>query len=720
MAYVADAEAPPVATALERHGIPGSTTGLSVEATTDLASTGGDPPACVVVDRADPFEVVSTARAAYPSAKTVLLAEESDADIAARAVNEGVDRFVVATGDPDDDAAAVAETIGDCLGDSSWITLGDVPAETILDRVPIPVFALDADHSVVYWNDAVESLTGRSAAAVAAGDDPHDPFYDDERPVLANMVVDGADEAALDEWYDDWEQSPYSPDGYVGEGHFPGVGMWLQFAVNPITDASGETIGAIEALHDITPRKERERELERYETVLEAAGDPVYTLDAAGNFTFVNDALTDVTGYDRSELIGEHVSKVMVQEDIERGESLIRDLLESGEESRGTFEMDVVTADGETIAAENHIATLPYEDEFRGTVGTIRDISERKRRERNLQEQRDRFTAVFETIPEPIAHVSFEDEGPVVENVNSAFAETFGVEKSAIRGSNINDLIVPDDLIEEARAIDRTARVEEFVEREVQRRTADDRRDFLLRATRFAVGDDDRESIVAYLDITDQKQRQRALERQNERLDEFASVVSHDLRNPLNVAAGRLALAREDHPEDENLAHVASSLDRMESLIEDLLALAVQGDSVSEPETLDVATIAERSWRHVDSAPGATLEVDVDGSIVGERSRVRSLFENLFRNAVEHGGDDVTVTVTGLPDGFAVEDDGPGLPDDGSIFESGFSTNDQGTGFGLNIVAEIVDAHGWSISAGESPAGGARFEIRDVASAEQR
>jgi signal transduction histidine kinase len=85
---------------------------------------------------------------------------------------------------------------------------------------------------------------------------------------------------------------------------------------------------------------------------------------------------------------------------------------------------------------------------------------------------------------------------------------------------------------------------------------------------------------------------------------------------------------------------------------------------------------------------------------------------------VRHGGDDVTVRVGRLADGtgFYVEDDGPGIPDadrDG-VFHRGYSTSDEGTGFGLAIVATIADAHGWTVTATAGADGGARFEVTVV------
>ncbi|QHS17695.1 PAS domain S-box protein [haloarchaeon 3A1-DGR] len=220
--------------------------------------------------------------------------------------------------------------------------------------------------------------------------------------------------------------------------------------------------------------------------------------------------------------------------------------------------------------------------------------------------------------------------------------------------------------------------------------------------------------------------RERELAEQNARLEEFTSIVSHDLRNPLNVATGYLEIAREEASADGNvdptvLEQIDGALDRMNRLIEDLLTLARQGESIGETERVDLAAVAAAAWEHVDG-PDATLSVETEATVEADPDRLQQLLENLFRNAVEHGPSDVRIVVGDLPDGagFYVADDGPGIPepDRERVFESGYTTREDGTGFGLAIVAEIVEAHGWEIAATEGEAGGARFEITGVATAE--
>ncbi|WP_168191219.1 ATP-binding protein [Haloprofundus sp. MHR1] len=224
------------------------------------------------------------------------------------------------------------------------------------------------------------------------------------------------------------------------------------------------------------------------------------------------------------------------------------------------------------------------------------------------------------------------------------------------------------------------------------------------------------------------------LRQQNERLDEFASVVAHDLRNPLNVVAGNVELVRKTDDVDR-LDAATRAIQRMESLLSGLLELARAGKVVGETRPVSLSEVAEAAWFGVD-APETTLSIETDLTVAADESRLRQVLENLFRNAVEHGStggqaepDDavehgnsaVTITVGRLDDrpGFFVADDGPGIPPESrdSVLERGFSTTDGGTGFGLSIVSTIAEAHGWTVTVTESETGGARFEFSGVLAA---
>lgn len=219
--------------------------------------------------------------------------------------------------------------------------------------------------------------------------------------------------------------------------------------------------------------------------------------------------------------------------------------------------------------------------------------------------------------------------------------------------------------------------------------------------------------VLGRYDVLHREQHHRQ-RREARRLEEFASIVSHDLRNPLQVAEGHLELAAEDC-DSEHVDGAARTLDRMHRLVDDLLALATEGEGTLEVEPVDLAEMADRCWETVDS-DGGTLETESAGTIRADPDRLQQLLENLLGNALDHGGPDVTVIVGTTDEGFFVADDGAGIPaeDRESVFEWGYTTAEEGTGYGLAIVEAIAGTHGWDVAVTESADGGARFEFTGV------
>jgi signal transduction histidine kinase len=194
-----------------------------------------------------------------------------------------------------------------------------------------------------------------------------------------------------------------------------------------------------------------------------------------------------------------------------------------------------------------------------------------------------------------------------------------------------------------------------------------------------------------------------------------AHVVSHDLRNPLDVAKAHLRLSRDVHPEDEHLQRVEQAHGRMEQIIQDVLTLARGERAISPSAGVEMDAVVRDAWESV-ATDDVTFEVSAMPTATADRPRVERLVENLLRNAVDHAGPDPTVRVGGLTDGdgFYIADDGDGVPpaDREAVFEPGYSASGDGTGLGLAIVRRIAAAHGWSVAIEDSWAGGARVEVR--------
>jgi len=464
---------------------------------------------------------------------------------------------------------------------------------------------------------------------------------------------------------------------------------------------------------DVTDWKQRTEERDRYKTLVESLDDAVYVLDPEGRFLYVNDAFVDLVGYDYGTILGSTPDLIKDAATVEHAEQQLGRLLSDGRPDSVTFEMEIESADGDPISCEDHMGVLPYEGEqFRGSVGVLRNVNAREERIHELREHRALLEQSLDALDD--VFFSFGPNGELV-RWNDRLPEVTGYTDDELDGMRPAEFF-PDEHQERIK----TAVGEVF---EMGRGEA--RADYLLkdgsrvpyefRARRLDGPEGDLLGFVGIgRDISETLEYERRLERKNKRLEEFASVLSHDLRNPLNVAEGRLRIVREmveighDH-----LDAVAEAHDRMETLIEELLSLA-RADDALDLQSVSVGEQATESWTTM-ATDEASLVVEDEHTVEADKNRLQQLLENLLRNAVEHGPECVRVRVGALPDerGFYVADDGPGIPTPvrEQVFESGFSTGGEGIGVGLSIVKRVVTDHGWSVRVTESRDGGTRFEI---------
>ena len=207
------------------------------------------------------------------------------------------------------------------------------------------------------------------------------------------------------------------------------------------------------------------------------------------------------------------------------------------------------------------------------------------------------------------------------------------------------------------------------------------------------------------------QEAERELDRERDRLEALRSLVSHDLGNPINIAAGRLDLVRTEC-DSEHIEHVESALEQLESLADEGLLFVKAGRELDEQSELDLASFARECWELIDD-PDASLSVE-PMRVYAEPERLRMLLNQLFDNAVVHSDGPVTVRVGPLSGerGFYVADDGPGIPEDELeyVFDRGYTTESERDGHGLALVDEIAGALGWDVEVVE--ADGTRIEIR--------
>ncbi|MDR5656391.1 ATP-binding protein [Halodesulfurarchaeum sp. HSR-GB] len=503
--------------------------------------------------------------------------------------------------------------------------------------------------------------------------------------------------------------------------HGSGLGLWLAHWIvsshdgsvdATVTDAGTTltvTVPRMPVGESEQPIRDLVRARDQYKAAFEEAGDAITIADDQARILDVNKEAARLYGLDRKQLMGRSMKDFLPDDfdfEAEWGE------IQAAKMKRD--EMQIASADGGVNPVEYTAKTdfVPGQH-----LIASRDVTDRKEHEREVSALKERYQALLEEIPAPVIVTDIESD-EIIET-NSAFDTLLGTSKDQLLGERL-EVLFPEGDGDRYRAVFGPP----YGDAETITRLPNGSPPTLITADGKAIPVEvrigtvelaKREVMVGlFRTVSDLNAGKDSLQDRNEQLELFASVVSHDLRNPLNVASGRLELAMDDC-DSKHLETIEDAHRRMERLIADLLVLARQGETVADPEPVALADLVNGCWRNVDTE-AATLVADVDRTIRADASRVKQIFENLFRNAVEQGSGEVTVTAGGLGGGFYVEDDGPGIPKSERevVFEAGYSTREGGSGFGLNIVKEIVEAHDWEIQVTEGSTGGARFEITGI------
>ncbi|MFB6193643.1 MAG: ATP-binding protein [Halobaculum sp.] len=532
-----------------------------------------------------------------------------------------------------------------------------------------------------------------------------------------------------------------------------GVTDYLQKAVgtDQFTVLSNRVRNAVERAR---AREAAERERDRAATLVRSTPDPVVEVRFENDEPVIvdaNPAFEETFGFDPERVIGRPLDELVVPPEASEEAADINERARAGEEFR--TEVRRQTADG---LRDFLLTAVPFRD---GGFAIYTDITAQKDRQRALAARERKVETLHEVAVDFDGAASHQDVHDRIIDAAEGILEFDLAVSNAVEGRELVPQAVSSALGEDsyygaipidaddrkAAEVYRTGEVS-LIE-DIAEETAADPADPAFRSALTvpigeygvfqaaaedpgAFDDDDRRLtdilLTHAVETLRRLDRERELERrteqltrQNERLESFASVVSHDLTSPLNVASGRLRLARESHPDDDDLGVVARAHDRMERILDDVLTMIRDGTLVEETEPVSLADAVD-GCRDAVATDDATITVREDRTVAADPDRFDHVIQNLLANAVDHAADDeesgVRVRVGPLPDGFYVADDGPGIPADEreAVFEAGYSTSEDGTGLGLSIVREMIEAHGWDVRVTDGDAGGARFEITGV------
>jgi PAS domain S-box-containing protein len=574
----------------------------------------------------------------------------------------------------------------------------------VIDEAPvgISISAPDKpDNPLVYVNDGFAELAGY----------PEDEVLGENCRILQGPETTEQPVAEMREAIDNEERVTVELRNYRGDGEQ----FWNRVSIAPVYDDEGELSNYVGFQEDITDRKESVQKLRRSEERFEAMfNDPhilVGVLDIDGTVRDINDTAMDYIDASIEDVRGRKVwtapwfseeLRPFIKENVEQAAS--------GEYV--TYEANLTTLDGGPYRMYGVIRPVTDDDgQIVSLIISARDVTEQEERERLLD-------VILENTTTPLF---MKDRHGAYIFVNEGFRDLFDLHDVDIKGKTDADILPPEQA-DEIRTNDQLVLQDgESVDTEETIVTNGERRVYL--SSKVPVYDlgtrsDPDEPVGVFgvaTDITEQKRREEMLKQQNERFDELASVISHDLQTPLQTVQSRIELAQETG-DISHLVAALDGLDRVNELREDIVELLRAREVVGELEPVDIGAIAESAWNVVNTPAEASFEVRESTHIQADTNAVSRLLENLVSNSVEHGNGGVSVWIGECDGGFYIADDGKGISPDirEDVFSPGFTTKSGGTGVGMTSVLQIVEGHGWEIEIADSENDGARFEVTDV------
>jgi PAS domain S-box-containing protein len=495
--------------------------------------------------------------------------------------------------------------------------------------------------------------------------------------------------------------------------------------------------GLVASVRDISQRKERQQQLEelttRLELALEETDTGVWEWNLKTDEVFWDEACERLFGYDPGEFpeTYEGFARRVPSADLTGVEQAVSEAIDTGQQYQADFRIE--RPDGEQRWLQSRgIVEYDEDGEPDRMVGVQTDITDRKEAKQAVEATKERYQRIFKLSPDYLTVV---DEAGTITDITPGAEHVLGYDPDEMIGTNSFSHIHPDDRDRIAGVLAKVVENPEMdIDIEYRAETKNGSYRWMEARGNNHLDDPLLGGVVVNVrDITQRKERERELaqqtrqlKRKNEQLERLAQIISHDFQTPLSTAEKLTRLLRADLDDpasqvEQSLSDLEATHQRLREFADRLPRLARESTAVEGPTTCELQTVAESAWNVVDTGP-LELRVESNRTLEADPERLQRAFENLFQNTVTHAVDAVsadadsqtatTVRVGALPEGFYIEDDGPGIrpAQRDELFEYGMGTG-SGTGFGLAIVRTIIEAHGWTVSVAEPTTDGARFEI---------
>ncbi len=592
----------------------------------------------------------------------------------------------------------------------------------IINFLPDSTFVINSEGQVIAWNKAMEEMTKIKAAdMLGKGDYEYAmPFYGERRPIVINLAM-----MPDNEFVANYQNVRRHGDALLAEVFASSLGKGGRYvftAASALRNSNGEIVGAIEIVRDITEQKLADDALkeseEKFRELYENLRDGLAVVDMNGRITEFNKEFQKMLGYDAEEIYPLTYEDITPTKWHKTERNIIRDQVMIRGYS-DLFEKEYTRKDGTVFPIELRIYLTRGKDEKpKAMWAVVRDITERKRLDRELKEMNALNETLLQTIPFPWDIVS--ENGEVL-HASKAFTDNLSINpigKTCWQMYKDDKKQCPGCPLKKGVSLGETMSIES--------QGALGGRIYLITHTGM-IFKDKKAVLEIFQDITERKVMEQALQRAKEAAEtasqaksEFLANMSHEIRTPMNGVIGMIDLSLETELNNEQREYMElakSSAKSLLTLLNDILDFSKIEANKLELESMDfdLHEMMDQAMRILGleaDNKGVELMYEIDShisySINGDTTRLKQVITNLVKNAIkftEKGHIYVRVVEeNGSKKGmkllhFSVQDTGIGIPENKlrSIFEpfiqaDGSTTRKYGgTGLGLSITKHIVE-----------------------------
>lgn len=500
-----------------------------------------------------------------------------------------------------------------------------------------------------------------------------------------------------------------------------GTVKWVQINSSLVYHSNNRPVAAQGILRDITQEMEIKQLLleQRSQLDIIVQNSPLgIVLIDDGKIIKANSTMTQLLGYQEVELKMLTIKHISNPEDEAEGTKLVKEM-KQGKLDNFSIVNKYRKKDGSELWARTSVSAVKNKNgEIDYLVALIEDITKQRAAENRLNAEREKYSSIIANMNLGLIEVDNED---IIQMTNQSFCNMSGFQQIELLGRKAEDVMqVQNKNLIPSKSKKRKAGKSDSYEVEVLDRLGARKHWLISGAPRYDMDNNVIGSIGIHLDITNQKllefQKERLLkelENSNKGLQEYAHIVSHDLKSPLRSISALATWLYDDYKDvlDEtgqhNLHLMQEKVAAMDKLIQGILEYSTANNSALDKTEVDLNTVITKVGDtifipdHVQLCVPERLPV-----ILADATKMQQLFQNIIGNAVMHiekekGLVEVLFSDSDSHWSFTIKDNGVGIPKEYhekifQIFQS-IGNKERSTGIGLSIVKKIIDRYGGEI-----------------------